>query len=468
MKIIKAKVIVIIFAVIASLFLVRSASTSASTQLTIDVNRILADVSHKPFGIGLNFISDRPNIAGALQDIRVGSLRFATNEYYLFDRQKPNNPQVSIQDPNLWQVKNFSKPDGTWWSKLSFDEFMSLCRATNAEPFVVIGIDAIAYSGDALHATPEEVLNSAVEWVRYANIDRGYGVKHWEIGNESNLNREGSIVWTPEQYAQTVVQFSRAMKAVDPTIKIGANGMRIKENDDWWSQIMPIIKDDIDFSVTHQYSWQTSYQEWKNAADEYDYNILDAIEAIETYNPSLTLNITEISAFNPDFTHKNNTWKMLHNFEMLGQTLRFKQVDYVHFWTSRWLETDAYAEDNSAFDADYKLSPIGYPLKVWNTFLQPKIVDSTKAAGTIRSWASYNPDNGSLSVFLLNKDLVSQNVSAIVDNYYNSSNIESWVLKGSSPESIDVSWNQTDSVTIANSQIKAVLEPLSITAIVLK
>ena len=440
------------------------ASTTAT--ITVDANQIIADVS--PVGIGLNFLGDRPNIATSLQDLKVGTLRFATNEYYLFDRTQPNNPQVSIQDPALWQVKSFSQPDGTWWSKLNFDEFMSLCQATNAEPFIVIGIDAIAYSGDAPHATPEAVLNSAVEWVRYANVDSGYGIKYWEIGNESNLNKQDSIVWTPEQYARTVVQFSRAMKAVDPTIKIGANGMRVKKDDDWWSQIMPIVKNDVDFLITHQYSWQKSYQEWKNAADEYDYNIKDAIEAIETYNPSLTLNVTENSAFNPSLTHKNNTWKMLHNFEMLGQTLRFERVDYVHFWTSRWLETDAYAEDYSAFDADYRLLPIGYPLKVWNTFLQPKLVDSTKAAGTIRSWASYNPDDKSLSVFLLNKDLVRQNVSVILDNYHSGSNLESWVLKGSSPESTDVGWNQSDSVAIANSQIEAVLEPLSITAIALR
>ena len=442
-------------------------AVSAKTipAIRVDVSHHLADVS--PIGIGLNFVGDRPDIAQPLQDIKVGTLRFATNEYYLFDRTQPNKPQVSIQDPNLWQVKSFSQSDGTWWSQLNFDEFISLCQTTNAEPFVVVSIDAIAYRGNLPHATPEEVLEAAVAWVKYANIDRGYGVKYWEIGNESNLKNNDLIHWTPEQYAQTVVRLSRAMKAVDPTIKIGANGMRVQKNDDWWSQIMPTIEADVDFLVTHQYSWLKNYQEWKNSADEYDYNLKDAIAAIETYNPSLTLNITENSAFNPSVAQANNTWKMLHNFEMLGQTLRFEEVGYVHFWTSRWLESDSYAEDNSAFDADYQLMPIGYPLKVWNTFLQPTIVDSTKATGTIRSWASYNPDSQSLSIFLLNKDRVSQNVSVILDNYHGSPNLETWVLKGSTPESTDISWNQSGTAAIADSQIEAMLEPLSITVIAL-
>jgi hypothetical protein len=289
-------------------------------KITVNVEQVVADIDHN-LGIGLNFVSDRPNISQPLQAIQAGTLRYATNEYFLFDPQKPNNPQVAIQDPSLWQVKSFSKPDGTWWSQLNFDQFMEICQATKAEPFIVVGIDAIAYQGDAPHVTPEAVVSAAVAWVKYANLTKGYQIKDWEIGNESNIQHHEQVNWTPEQYGQTVVQLAQAMKAVDPSIKVGANGMRIKQNDDWWSRVMPIVKDQIDFLVTHQYSWQADYPTWRDSTDKYDYNLQDAVKASVTYRPELKLNVTENSSFNPNVSHTNNTWKMLHNFEMLGQTL---------------------------------------------------------------------------------------------------------------------------------------------------
>jgi alpha-L-arabinofuranosidase len=332
--------------------------------------------------LGLNFIADQPNISPPLQKLQLGTLRFATNEYYLFDPQEPDNPKVAIQDPSLWQVSSFSKPDGTWWNKLNFDQFMEICQATKAEPFIVVGIDAIAYQGAAPHVTPEQVVAAAAAWVKYANLTKGYQVKYWKIGNESNVPHHELVNWTPEQYGQTVVRMAQAMKAVDPSIKIGANGMRIKPNDDWWSRVMPIVKNDVDFLVTHQYSWQENYEAWRDSPDRYDYNLQDAVKAIATYQPGLKLNVTENSSFNPTAPHPNSTWKMLHNFEMLGQTLSIQGVEFAHFWTSRWLEKDSLAENNSAFDRDYQLTPMGYPLKVWNQFLKPQMLASSKA-GTV-------------------------------------------------------------------------------------
>jgi alpha-L-arabinofuranosidase len=468
LKLTKTKLVklLLIFIISFSLSVLPVKTLLSTTQIRVDVNNVLSDVSNNPVGININFLRDNTQITNPLKDIKIGSLRYPIGEladYYLFDKDNPAKPKVAINDSSLWFSKLFNA-DGTWKSKLSFDDFISICQSVGAEPFIMIGIDAIAYTGDAPHASPEEVLEAAVEWVRYANIVKGYGVKYWEIGNESNLNKD----WTAETYANTVVEFSRAMKAVDPSIKIGANGMRTKENDDWWDRIMPVIKDDVDFLITHQYSWIKDYKEWKNDPYEYDYNIQDATKAIETYNPSLRLNVTENSSFNPGISHPNNTWKMLHNFEVLGQTLRFNKVDYVHFWTSRWLKKDAYSEDFSAFDSNYNLMPMGYPLKVWSNFLKKKMVYSTKKAGVIRSWASYDPDDNSLNVFLLNKDEVSQAVTITLDNYTGSTQNERWVLKGPTPESTDVSWEKSGSVSVNGSKISTKLNPLSVTVITLQ
>jgi hypothetical protein len=67
----------------------------------------------------------------------------------------------------------------------------------------------------------------AAEWVRWANRKMGYAVRYWEVGNEldgsweaGHALRQGGEL-TPAMYAQRYKEFAQAMKAVDPTIKVG-------------------------------------------------------------------------------------------------------------------------------------------------------------------------------------------------------------------------------------------------------
>lgn len=76
----------------------------------------------------------------------------------------------------------------------------------------------------------EQGARDAAAWVEYCNGDetteggrariangreKPYNVKYWEMDNEVHR-------WfTPEEYARACIVYSRAMKAVDPTIKIG-------------------------------------------------------------------------------------------------------------------------------------------------------------------------------------------------------------------------------------------------------
>lgn len=230
---------------------------------------------------------------------------------------------------------------------------------------------------------------------------------------------------------------------------------------------MPIVKNDVDFLITHQYSWQENYEAWRDSPDRYDYNLQDAVKAIATYQPSLKLNVTENSSFNPAAPHPNSTWKMLHNFEMLGQTLSTQGVEFAHFWTSRWLEKDSLAENNSAFDQDYQLTPMGYPLKVWNQFLKPQMLAST-TAGTVTTWASYDQSDRSLNILILNKAQAQQKVNIALQHYPTKLKfIRPWILRGETPESTTVTWNKSDSAFLWGNNLQLKLEPLSVTAIAL-
>ncbi|WP_019503778.1 hypothetical protein [Pleurocapsa sp. PCC 7319] len=463
MKLISNKISkIFLISTLSCLIYIHTQTIAANQQITVDVNNVIADVYNNPVGINLNFLLDEESAAIPFKELKLGSLRYPMGEiadYYLFDRNKPTQPKISIRDSSVW-FANFTNTDGTWKNSLNFDQFVTVCRSVNAEPFVVIGIDALAYTGNSPHATSEEVLQAAVDWVEYANVIQRYQIKYWEIGNETDLS-SAHLNWTAKDYAETVVRFSQALKKVDPSIEIGVNGMT---GSTWWDKVMPIVNNNVDFLVTHQYSSMQSYKQWKSNDWNYTSNIETAKQAIETYNPILKLNVTENSSFNPGKSHFNNIWKMLHNFEMLGNILYIDKVDYFHFWTSRWLEKKSYSEDFSAFDANYQLMPMGYPLKIWGNFLKQKMVYSSKS-GPVGSWASYAPDDNSLNVFLLNKNKIPQNVNIKLDNYTESTQNERWVLKGSTPESTNVTWNKFGSVSVSRSKIKTKLEPLSVTVI---
>ena len=93
-------------------------------------------------------------------------------------------------------------------SEMDTDEYLMLCRETGAEPFITVNFNE----------SPE----LAAEWVRYCTNVCRFPVKYWEVGDE----QWGS--WakghsTPEDYAKKYTTFVKAMKAVDPTIKIATN-----------------------------------------------------------------------------------------------------------------------------------------------------------------------------------------------------------------------------------------------------
>lgn len=160
---------------------------------------------------------------------------------------------------------------------------------------------------------------------------------------------------------------------------------------------------------------------------------------------------------------------MLHNFEMLGNIIGFERVDYFHFWISRWFVDNPYSIDASVYDNNYRLMPIAYPLKIWSNFLKPQMVDSTKQIGKIRTWASYDPGDRSLSLFLLNKDTHRQQLKIKLANYAGASQGEMWLLTGNSPYSTTPVWQQVSTpLKIQDRSISLQLSPLSVTVITLE
>jgi hypothetical protein len=83
---------------------------------------------------------------------------------------------------------------------------------------------------------------------------------------ESAQTRQGNAALSPAVYGKTVVSFSKAMKAVDPTIKIGAvlfNPGMEKKADDWNPAVMTECGTVIDFVILHWYAGGLLPPDWR-------------------------------------------------------------------------------------------------------------------------------------------------------------------------------------------------------------
>lgn len=101
--------------------------------------------------------------------------------------------------------------------------------------------------------TPE----MAAEWVRWAKANN-YAVSYWEIGNElegqwerGHFRPDGKEM-TGEMYAEIYLAFAKAMKAVDPTIKVGGPAA---SNDGvvFGAALLEKAADYVDFISYHTY-----------------------------------------------------------------------------------------------------------------------------------------------------------------------------------------------------------------------
>lgn len=165
-------------------------------------------------------------------------------------------PGGSYSDIYHWE--SHTAPGGYVAPDTDFDTFMGGVRRAGGQPIVTANYGT---------GTPEE----AAGWVRYANVEKGYGVKYWEIGNENYGNGHYGSEWeadnhpdkSPAYYATLVRDYATAMKAVDPTIRIGAvlttpgewpDGITAAGDAGSWNEVvLSIAGPVIDFGIIHWY-----------------------------------------------------------------------------------------------------------------------------------------------------------------------------------------------------------------------
>ena len=155
------------------------------------------------------------------------------------------------------------------------DEFLDWCNKTGCKPMFTANV------GDG---TPE----LAAAWVKYVNQTRkGPKVQLWEVGNEvygdwhryyAKWGKDGGVA-----YGKALRAYVKAMKAVDPTIKVSAVWML---NGPWNKAVFKEVADVIDAVSVHHYA--------QNEGSENDQALLAVSSQADTVMKSVKQQVDEL------------------------------------------------------------------------------------------------------------------------------------------------------------------------------
>jgi alpha-N-arabinofuranosidase len=107
---------------------------------------------------------------------------------------------------------------------IGIDEYLRFCQKVGATPYIVVNVGS--GTSEEAAALVEYVNGAATSSWGKRRTENGqvapYGVKLWNVGNEEYLPTLGGT--SSEGYVKNYLEFAKAMKAADPTIRLVAVG----------------------------------------------------------------------------------------------------------------------------------------------------------------------------------------------------------------------------------------------------
>jgi hypothetical protein len=450
--------IVIIIILFAGILIAGCKPENTGILINVYPDSILADVSHHPVGINVDYFMDDDNYlkparrtADALKAMGAKYLRYPggnKSDLYLFSvpPYEIAKPKLARTGKGAVEYERVIKGDKEYkYDVLDFDEFIAMCRQVGAEPVITVAADEYLadYPEGCTWTDREGLIRNAVEWVRYANIKKKYNVKYWLIGNECwHENNPNS---TAEIYARDVVDFSKAMKAVDTSIYIIPNGNSVE----FCETVLKTAGDYIDYFCISNYSiyeYKAGYETYRDTIQDMMHPVNRALTAMANtgFKNKLKLIIAEYGPF--DWGNKwpmiNDMGHALYNFELAGKQLLVPEIEFSQFWNTRWIDNDSI--ENSVYDAldkEGNFNAIGYTLMIWGNFLGDKIVKTTSTMH-IRSFASYSPEEKRMFVYIMNMMENPEYVTLDIGQNKINSVIQAWDLVGKGPDDCNPVWQE--------------------------
>ena len=396
-------------------------------------------------------------------------------------------PGGSLSDGYHWQSNttqtSYANPSNT------FDAFMNMAQQAGTQPIITVDYGA---------GTAQE----AAGWVQYANkggpgytgpvptysggssTGHTYGIKYWEIGNEVYGDGTYGSQWEynthvlgPTTYANTVVAFSQAMKAVDPTIKAGLvlttpgfwpDGVTNSNSPASWNDtVLPIACPSIDFVIIHWYpNSGTDPAQALGTPSQIPSTIASVRAKLKQYcssrASSIQILVTEMNggSYNPGA--RVTGWASAMFLSDTYMTFLENGVANVDWWEVHddLISTGACATSGSPCDPPAETPfPPYYALQMLS--LLGKAGDSMVASSSSQSLIAVHAvrqANGNLAVLLDNKDPNNSYTVSLGINGYGASSTATIYSYGENSTRITSSSGSATSVTVA---------PYSLTTLVL-
>jgi alpha-N-arabinofuranosidase len=279
-----------------------------------------------------------------------------------------------------------------------------------------------------------------------------------------------------------VIEFAQAMKAVDPTIKIGANGPdnqyargELDTSGYWWKTVLAIAAPEIDFLAIHSYPlWRwDSYDYYRTHTPDFAKSIDSPEQALNDWAPAqagrIRIALTEVNAldWSNSWPNKNDLGHALVLFEMFGTYLTHPKLDHAQLWNTRWIAITDTTDLFNAVDSNQNLLPTGRVLSIWGHFLKQNMI-AAGSSDLIRSFASYTPSTAELSVFIINKDMIAHQTDLSLINYHCPCTGARWVLTGTGPQDLSPTWVKQATIALNDNLLVLNLDPVSVTVVTLQ
>ena len=250
-------------------------------------------------------------------------------------RQDEMNSTLSTQ-LNKRNRGNYHKLQKRRDGIISFDDYMTLCQNLDITPIVVVNL----WTG-----SPEE----SVGWVQYT-MEKGYEVKHWELGNEYYLPHYVKKFRTAEIYMNEAKKHALAMKAVNPDIKVSIcatpvafhkEGFLIKSVQRKWDEKLstyaaPMSSDWFDAYSVHVYAYKAVKNVEIDIMRRYlfgwiHYECEEAMNYYQDLFPDKEMWVTEWNIANPANRVANTKLHAMYVGDFFLKLLSYPHVTHANF-----------------------------------------------------------------------------------------------------------------------------------------
>lgn len=318
-------------------------------------------------------------------------------------------------------VTNLRWPGGEWGDnydvkEYQVDQFMFFLEQLDAIPTISVRM---------LEGTPE----SAAELVRYCNLEKGYDVKYWSIGNEPTLyeGRPEVDSFDTERFNREWRTIAEAMKAVDPNILLmgpelhGTFTSNFETNPkdssgrDWMVEFLEANGDMVDIVTYHRYPFPGSsgssalIPDLRQDLPEWNRTVRYLRELIqEKTGRDLPIGVTETNSHYTHAVKGEATPDSLYNAIWWADVLG-RMIDEDVFIVNYFLMAATGSSAGFGMIAPYEIRPTYYVYQLYSHFGDQQIYASSGVDG-LNAYAAKDND-GKLTIMIVNPEPTTLNAS---------------------------------------------------------